>query len=374
MLVAKVRRRIKSSCMILKSIKLQDADYLKGVAILLIMLHNYFHILDNAPGENEFTFSLQNTLNLLHNLSDMPWDAAGQFFSYFGHYGLPLFVFLSGYGLAKKYNYSIANYGGFIRSRFRKLYPVLFLAVVFLFTYKAAIYLFVPAKEINLIEFVKEAILKLTLLANFIPGQGFSISGPWWFFSLIFQLYLLAPLLLRVRSAKWLWAITLCGWLVQMAIVITAPVYIEYIRLNFLGHLPEFCLGILLARYQTITFRTWMVVLMLLLFAGSAFTPYLWVFSNSLAILLFIVAYNFRAPATESTTGRVIRFFGSNSLYFFTVHGLCRAPFVPAGNSSVPGSLIAAVLYLLVVVALTLVFKFLVKALTSMSLRPKATS
>ncbi|MEJ8758019.1 acyltransferase family protein [Pontibacter sp. H259] len=352
--------------MIIRSIKPFDSDYLKGIGILIIMLHNYFHILNNAPGENEFNFSWQHTLNFLENLYSMPLDIARQFFSYFGHFGVVLFIFLSGYGLARKYSseHAMPDYMDFILGRLRKLYPVLFFAIAFLFVYKAAIVLLRPGAAIDLIQFVEEAALKLTLLANLVPGQGFTVSGPWWFFSLLFQLYLLAPLVLRLPK-KWLLAIIGFSWAVQLVILVAAPAYMEYARLNFIGHMPEFYLGIYFAKYNSVKIRNGWLALIGLLFIASWFNQYIWITANVLAALLMLAAYNPIIPKPDSLLTKFFLFFGRNSLYFFTVHGLCRAPFVPMGNVSVSGSVGAAVLYLLVVTVLSLVFKYLVTTITS---------
>jgi hypothetical protein len=66
--------------MLLKQIESFDSNYLRGIAILTIMLHNYLHILDGAPGENEFSFSITTTYTYLHNLLYLPADFLKQTF------------------------------------------------------------------------------------------------------------------------------------------------------------------------------------------------------------------------------------------------------------------------------------------------------
>jgi len=53
------------------------------------------------------------------------------------------------------------------------------------------------AKEIK----KKDIGLQLTLLANFVPGKAMSACGPWWFYSFIFQFYLVFPLMIRIADA-----------------------------------------------------------------------------------------------------------------------------------------------------------------------------
>ena len=341
-----------------------DAAFLKGSAMLAIMLHNYFHILQHAPGENEFSFSIYTTHTFLYNLYHTPQDVFRQLFPFFGHYGVQLFVFLSGYGLAQKYAASTQiNYKAFLFLRFRKLYPVLLLAVVFLFLYKAAVTFIFPAKEIDLAHFLYEAFLKLTLVSNLIPGEALSISGPWWFFSLIFQLYLVAPILLRIQNNRYLYAGMVIPWLIQFLLLTYEPDALAYVRVNLLGHLPEFCLGIYLDRTDLGKINARLALIALLVFTIGSYNQYAWVVSFFCVPLLAMAAYRYSQPALGSTFGKAITFFGNNSLYFFAVHGLCRAPFVAMGNKSVAWSILGAIGFLLVVTVLTMVFKQLVNAI-----------
>jgi hypothetical protein len=72
---------------------------LKGIAILAIVLHNYFHMLWGAVGENEFDFEPGRLRSFISAVGE-PDRLIQAFFSYFGHYGVLLFIFLSAYGLA----------------------------------------------------------------------------------------------------------------------------------------------------------------------------------------------------------------------------------------------------------------------------------
>ena len=83
-------------------LSLQDSNIIKAIAILLIMSHNFFHLLPPAPGENEMTFSRDNFLRVFIQIYENPLDAFHPLVSFFGHYGVFLFLFLSGYGLTIK--------------------------------------------------------------------------------------------------------------------------------------------------------------------------------------------------------------------------------------------------------------------------------
>ena len=76
------------------------------------MLHNYCHWLPFAVPENEFSLSVEKYIQFWDVIS---WDTIFiQFFSFWGHLGVSVFVFLSGYGLVKKYDDTNINWKSFI--------------------------------------------------------------------------------------------------------------------------------------------------------------------------------------------------------------------------------------------------------------------
>ena len=80
-----------------------DTGALKGIAILCIAIHNFCHWLPMAVHENEYVFRLEDSLKLLHHVQMLHPQVLLNVFSHFGHYGVPVFLFLSGYGLVCKY-------------------------------------------------------------------------------------------------------------------------------------------------------------------------------------------------------------------------------------------------------------------------------
>ena len=76
---------------------------MRGVAIIGIFLHNYCHWLGMAVKENEYTFTAGNCRRLLEVMTQRDWNLPVHLLSFFGHYGVPVFLFLSAYGLVMKY-------------------------------------------------------------------------------------------------------------------------------------------------------------------------------------------------------------------------------------------------------------------------------
>src|SRR5260370_17738582 len=106
----------------------RDCFVLKGLAIFAICFHNYSHLLSRFE-ENEFSFSQERFLAYLDALQEPPRILQASF-SFFGHYGVQIFIFLSAYGLAVTYWDQPPRWITFVWGRVRKLYPMFLLAMV----------------------------------------------------------------------------------------------------------------------------------------------------------------------------------------------------------------------------------------------------
>ena len=84
-------------------LSLAESKALRGIAILGIILHNYCHFLGFAVKENEYTFTLAKPMQLLDRIMTLNHDLLVHVLSFFGHYGVPVFLFISGFGLVCKY-------------------------------------------------------------------------------------------------------------------------------------------------------------------------------------------------------------------------------------------------------------------------------
>lgn len=76
----------------------ENSKVLRGLAIMAIVLHNYLHILGFSP-ENEMSFSLENTNHFFSFFDDGHFIA--EILSFLGWLGVPVFIFLTGFGVAK---------------------------------------------------------------------------------------------------------------------------------------------------------------------------------------------------------------------------------------------------------------------------------
>ena len=300
---------------------------MKGVALLLIMLHNYFHIIPPIPGQSEFFFDKSAFPSFLELIQNNPPDFLRHFFSYFGHYGVTVFVFVSGYGSYISYKDKYINYFDFLKKKIWKLYPTLVIVVVLLFLfisfYSGGL---PPAAQ------VKSLVLKLTLLFNFIPGEALEVDGPLWFFSLIVQLYALFPLLKYVVKKYGANSMLLIALIMLIFNILLNPFLVKNdlsVYFLFAGQLPVFCLGIYFASRPVMSISYPVFIFALLLFIASNFHPVIWHFSFMSLMIVFLVLNLFIKPGFKKSgkTVSFLAFTGSISLSLFAVHGMIRIPF-----------------------------------------------
>jgi len=78
----------------------ENSLILRGVAILFIMLHNFLHLEQYGfTGENEMSFSAEKAFGFFNAVSNDS-NVIAEFLSHLGWIGVPVFVFLTGYGIA----------------------------------------------------------------------------------------------------------------------------------------------------------------------------------------------------------------------------------------------------------------------------------
>lgn len=311
-----------------------QTNLMKGLGMLAIMFHNYFHWVSPSTGENEFDFSIDRLLNLGQGLVKMPFESINLFFTYFGHFGVQLFILVSGYGLAMSCRGRSEPFSGFIGRRLNRLYPAFLLAVGLLL-----VLIFFKSNDLPPHDWFRSIGYKLMFVANLVPGELFSVNGPWWFYGLIVQLYILFPLLNRLYlkyGTKGLLVPVVLGYLLLFFVnplVVKGDVNLMG---SFPGHLAEFSLGIWLAHNPAIVVRWWYYVIAFVVFSLGNVFPEAWLFSF-LAVAFLLVGLSRRISGSGSQGSLFVRFLiyiGELSMYLFAVHGFLRAPFVAYANQA----------------------------------------
>ena len=235
-----------------------ESSALRGIAILGIILHNYCHFLGFAVKENEYKFDAGRPMQFLDKLFSLDSDLFIHFFSFLGHYGVPIFLFISGYGLVKKYEAQpqpkgeahtqpLPKGGAFIKKHFLKLFRLMIIGYLLFI----GVYLFRHSDGAQVYSW-DHVLTQLTMTINFLYFDPDHIikPGPYWFFGLMLQLYALYILVIHRWRSKWLLLALALGSVVLEACFAESQDWLNYIRYNFIGGLLPFCMGVWMARKE----------------------------------------------------------------------------------------------------------------------------
>ena len=307
-----------------------DSLRLRGIGIIMIALHNFFHLLSTAPRENEFNFREVNSAAFLEIILNTPQETVRCLFSFFGHFGVQIFIFLSAYGLTKKYIASKPAYWTFIKNRYLKIYPI-FLLAIGLWLLRIAV-LSSPMRSLGLL-FSKDLLFCVLGISNLIPGQHFKPVGPWWFIPFIFQFYFIFPLLFSYSQKVKDWGLVLLG----AAGILFMFLCNDYVAKNFnvnlyfsvLGHLPEIALGMILARREkSIKYPGLICLAAMVIFALGIQYKTWWYLNHICALTLLLGFYGLIRPVClkHLFVNKVLLFYGAISLPLFLVNGYLRNP------------------------------------------------
>lgn len=349
---------------------------MKGIAILGIMLHNYSHWLKGIIRENEYTWQQWKCDKLLEVIQQPDEFLPLHLFSFFGHYGVPVFLFLSGFGLVMKYERGTLPEVGiwrFIRYNYLKLFRIFIVGFV-LFTMLDAI---TPGMH----RFKADEVLgMLGMYANFFEHPSEIVwPGPYWYFSITFQLYILYRLLLY-RWRHWAIVVVLmvACWIWQLCCFDDMET-LERLRYNLVGGMLPFGMGVLLARFEPLIMRNarsgasaldlrqvvmWLLLLVaiiILIFACSIFGFEKWLWVPLLIVMGTI-------PVVKLIPRQVMPYvlwLGTISAAIFVTHPIVRKVFV---RPYLQNDLYAG---LILYIVATLLLSWLVKKLIDQIPSPK---
>lgn len=343
------------------SISQNDTNLIKGLAIFCIVFHNFFHWISPSPGENEFLFNEQYIYNFFSLIKEKPTETINVLFSYLGHYGVQIFVFISGLGLTYSMKKSKKSWSVFMSYRLKKLIPLLLTGVIVFF---------LSSIIINQSLITKlgwhEILYKMLFIHTMLPYSGLSEVGPWWFFGLIIQLYLLFPFLYKLfEKFDWKTFLTFCiisyGW------IFFSHYYFQDIKevsvmQNAPGHLPEFCFGIWFAQNKDKKIHLFWLLISIVIFVLGNFFHVFYPFTFIAVTIIFIFAYPYIKRIIfwkQSYLQSFFLFLGNLSMIIFAVHAIFRYPFVytlsPYQNAGI--TLCAGVLFFITIIGVSIASK-----------------
>ena len=332
-----------------------ECSAMRGVAILGIVLHNYSHWLKMAVKENEYTFTQSNADGIWNAITNVSWHLPIHLLSFFGHYGVPVFLFLSAYGLTLKYEAPQErpqeSAWEFIRKHFAKLFMMMI--------YGFALFLMVDRivdgpHKYHMMDIVGQ----LGLFNNLLPDPDHVIwPGPYWFFGLMMQLYIVYRLLLYRRH----WGITVG----LMAVCFLLQCFcdpqgdaLNRLRYNFVGGMLPFAMGLLYARYER-GLKHWqyalLAVVSLVLIVGWSMEYQAW-FWVPAAVCVFAVAM---VKITPKRINDILVWVGGISSVMFVCHPITRKIFITISRHS--DIYTGLLMYIVATIVLSMLFKRIIK-------------
>lgn len=217
----------------------QDCNVLKGLAIICIVLHNYCHVLSGAPAENEYSWAYERTV---YFWSVLPNVFFINLFSFMGHYGVSIFVFLSGYGLMRKYVGEKLVWNKFFIGHYLKLLKLMLPGLVsYIFIFKIV---YGGFDGINEFKFVGQVLFFSNL---FQPHYLSIVPGPYWYFGLTMQIYVFFLIFRRHVLNLCIFTIFCLFLLVLSA---DYPLLTIGLKYNIVGSSLSFLIGVLFAKYS----------------------------------------------------------------------------------------------------------------------------
>ena len=344
-----------------------ECTAMRGIAILAIVLHNYCHFISKIVQENEYQFFVSHNEQLWQVISHPDELLPIHLLSFFGHYGVPVFLFLSGYGLVRKYETSDDSCPPmrFVRYSYLKLLRMLIVG----FSLFICVDMVTPGR----FQFHWDNVIaQLLMYINVLPEPEKTIwPGIYWFFGLMMELYIVYRLLFYRRSSWIAVALIVVCWLLQ-AFCDPEGETLNRLRYNCIGGLLPFGLGIIAARVRTLRTGSttptdsayapygpilWLLVFILsvaLVFAMS-FNFYTWLLWIPVFIILGTIAL---VKAMPKWMLSIVTWFGSISAAMFVAHPIARKLFITvAWKQDIYDGLM---LYIIAVIALSWAVKLLI--------------
>ncbi len=308
----------------------KECSVLRGIAILCIILHNYCHWIPFAVHENEFSFNLEYYFNFWNSIQ---WNTLFiQFFSFWGHLGVPVFVMLSGYGLVQKYDNSKINKTSFIHKHYKKLCIPMIGGLVFYYIIQYIIN-YSGHFDVTGIIPVKKFIAQITLIINLLPHpQRLIHPGPYWYFSMTMQLYIIYLFLVYKQPTKYITIIAISLFIFSCFLKQHQQILI-WTKYNAIGWFLPFAYGVILGRTnnRSSTYQASILsVFIIILIPIFGFTYITWLL---IPLFIALAANNFVTFLPKF----LIYFFniiGEKSLYIFVLHPIARGITIRYGATS----------------------------------------
>lgn len=354
----------------------RQTEIMRGVSIILIMLHNLIHLYPGVLGESEFNYLKGNISFFFDKLHHGSPVFISDMLSFLGWYGVPVFIFISGYGLTKRYDANLCDgyalpdkidgqYSTwrFIRRNWIKLIKLVALGSMIFFSYEILRFL-VSGGKIDIILII-EILIPVTCLNDLVQFWIETVPGVYWYIGLAFELYVIYALLVKGRSETGLWILTgICFFAFilfrRFPLMGTGEQFEVYMRHNFVGWMLPFACGISLARHPIQKLYKVIIVGIgcLILFIPAFKSVYTWQFTSVFAVgIIIIISLIFDVIPYWNSIWQQI---GKISAFLYVVHPIVRhfTGFYTFGSGEPPTFLVCSG-YILLSILGALLYRYL---------------
>ncbi len=342
----------------------QQTEIMRGVSIVLIMLHNLLHLYPGVLRESEFFYDAGAISKFREILGSgdiiAHWE---DILSFLGWYGVPVFIFLSGYGLTKRYSGQTFHTGAFIKRNWVKLVRLMSLGV-FIFCVDQLITI-LSMEHPQGWKIFANFLIPLTCLNDIVQFKLDSIPGVYWYFGLAFELYVIYAFCVQGKRPVWLWVLTILSFIAVPLLWDWSPAWDPikmqtYLRHNFTGWMLPFALGIWIARNPRLPI--WGIVTgvlaSVLLFVPSLESVWSWQLTSVFAVII-IAGISVLFDRIPGWCGFWI-WTGNLSAYLFVAHPLVRhlTRFWTFGNPGLMPNVVTCLLYVVAVFVAAWLYRF----------------
>lgn len=346
----------------------ENSNILRGIGILAIMLHNFLHIPQfGLPRENEMSFSEEKAGAFFDMLTSGGWNVIAEWFSFLGWIGVPVFIFLTGYGTAitssfsnKTINYSSVNY---IKKSFLKLFALMLPAVLFFAGIDIIKHEIWPG--------LFKRFFYLTMSTNLAYPYLKCDPGVYWYFGLTFQFYVLWALFGKKLNNKSLIILSLL-FMAGLAVLclVDAPAALSIYRHCFTGWFFIFAIGVYFGNRKgngekelswNLSVFVWLLLAIVLFAMVVLMNKWLatWLFVPVVALGMFYAAGKviLRMPHVA----KIFRWFGGLSACIFVCHPIARLIVIRGVYPHVSNLLLITLVYIVVSIVLAMGYERIYK-------------
>ncbi len=342
----------------------ENSLVLRGMAIMVIMLHNFLHNPQLGFSlENEMSFS-QERASFFFNILYSGKLNAYELFSFLGWTGVAIFVFLTGYGVSSLSNECRYTKCQILKRRYIKLLLLLFPAML--------VFVVGDIIEHNLFPAIIKRFLYLTMMVNVVYPWFRCHPGVYWYFSLTFQFYLIYALFakyLHERNLIIISVLTIIGLGILSSL--DCPELLSVYRHCFTGWFIVFAIGVWLGKQKSSIISTEHWILMdVIVFLMAAVLVILmnrymmtWLLIPVVALVMYLALG--LMMMRSSVLMKLFTWIGKLSAAIFVCHPISRLVINRLMLPRVDNILFVVLVYIVVTLIIAMMYDRLYKKLIS---------